>query len=42
MLQATNVIILFWILDAHLDLGIIFLLEEERYALCLEKLPCRL
>lgn len=39
MLQATNAIILFLILDACLDLGTVFLLEEERYALCLEKLP---
>lgn len=38
-LQATNVIILFLILDACLDLGTIFLLEEERHTLCLEKLP---
>lgn len=39
MLQATNVIILFLVLDAYLDLSIVFLLEEERHALCLEKLP---
>jgi len=38
-LQATNMIILFLIPDACLDLGTVLLLGEEKHALFLGKLP---